>query len=91
LEGLYFRSDPETSHSDLQCPDLYFYQVSVHLEASFIRAEIIGFDSFRRAQLNWMIQHLEEFSLVFRFEISGGDSTHPDLQFDIFSVAFGGL
>jgi hypothetical protein len=24
LEGLYFRSNPETSHSDLQCPDLSF-------------------------------------------------------------------
>jgi hypothetical protein len=61
------------------------------LEASFIRAEIVGFDSFRRAQLHWRIQHLEEFPLVFRSDISGGDSTHPDLQFGIFSVAFGGL
>jgi hypothetical protein len=61
------------------------------LEASFIRAEIIGFDSFRRVQLHWRIQHLEEFPLVFWFEISGGDSTHPDLQFDIFNIAFGGL
>jgi hypothetical protein len=61
------------------------------LEVSFIRAEIIGFDSFRRAQLHWRIQHLEEFPLVFWLEISGGDSTHPDLLFGIFSVAFGGL
>jgi hypothetical protein len=24
LDGLYFISDPETSHSDLQCPNLCF-------------------------------------------------------------------
>jgi hypothetical protein len=29
--------------------------------------------------------------LVFRFDILGGDSNHPDLQFEIFSIAFGGL
>jgi hypothetical protein len=34
---------------------------------------------------------LEEFPLVFQFEISGEVSTHPDLQFGIFNVAFGGL
>jgi len=61
------------------------------LEVSFIRAEIIGFDSFRRAQLHWRIQHLEEFPLVFWLEISEGDSTHPDLPFDIFHIEFRGL
>jgi hypothetical protein len=61
------------------------------LEASFIRAEIIGFDSFRKVQLHWRIQHLEEFPLVFFLEISGGDSTHPDIPFYIFHVSFGGL
>jgi hypothetical protein len=40
LEGLHFRSDPETSPSDLQCPDLYFWRVSEHLEASFSRVEL---------------------------------------------------
>jgi hypothetical protein len=61
------------------------------LEASFIRGEIIGFDSFRRAQLHWRIQHLEEFPLVFWLDISGGDSNLPDIQFDIFNIEFGGL
>jgi hypothetical protein len=40
LEGLHFRSDPETLPSDLQCPDLYSWRVSEHLEASFSRAEL---------------------------------------------------
>jgi hypothetical protein len=47
LEGLYLRSDPETSPSDLLCPDLSFWGVSEHLEASFIRAKIVGFDSIQ--------------------------------------------
>jgi hypothetical protein len=34
------RVDPETSPSDLQCPDLYFWRVSEHLDASFSRAEL---------------------------------------------------
>jgi hypothetical protein len=79
LRRLYIRSDFETSPSNLRCLDLSFSQVSGHLEASFIRADILEFGSFRRAQLHWRIQHLEEFPLVFRPEISGGDSTHPDL------------
>jgi hypothetical protein len=37
------------------------------------------------------IQHLEEQSLVFRFEILGGDSTHPDLQFGIYIGLIWGL
>jgi hypothetical protein len=71
---------------------IYSSESSVyHLGASFIRDEIIGFGSFRRVQLKWRIQHLEEFPLVFRFEISGGDSTHLDINFSFFSIEFGGL
>jgi hypothetical protein len=70
---------------------IYLKVLMIKREVCFIRAEIIGFDNFRRVQLHWRIQHLEEFPLVFRFEISGGYSTHPDLQFGIFSIAFGGL
>jgi hypothetical protein len=40
LEELHFRSNPETLPSDLQCPDLYFWRVLEHLEASFNRAEL---------------------------------------------------
>jgi hypothetical protein len=45
LEGLYFRSDIETSTKGLQCPDLSFWGVSGHLEVSFIKVKILGFHS----------------------------------------------
>jgi len=44
LEGLYLRSNPETSPIDLQCPDLSLYEVSRHLEVSFIQAKLLGTD-----------------------------------------------
>jgi hypothetical protein len=47
LEGLYFKSDIETSPRGLQCLDLSFWGVSGHLEVSFMRAEILGFDSIQ--------------------------------------------
>jgi hypothetical protein len=47
LDGLYFRSDIETSPRGLHCPNLSLWGVSGHLEASFIRAEILGFDSIK--------------------------------------------
>jgi hypothetical protein len=37
---------------------------------------------FKRAQLHWRIHHLEELSIAFRPETSGGGSYHPDLSFD---------
>jgi hypothetical protein len=44
---------------------------------------------FRRAQLHLRIQHLEEHLLAFRFETSGGGSTHPDLSFYWIWESFG--
>jgi hypothetical protein len=46
---------PKTSGGVSYHPDLSFGRVWAHLEASFIRAKIVGFGSFRRVQLNWRI------------------------------------
>jgi hypothetical protein len=47
LEELYFVSDLETSPRGLQCPDLSFWEVSGHLEVSFIKAKLVGIDSIQ--------------------------------------------
>jgi hypothetical protein len=84
---LVFRS--KISGGDSTHPDLQFGIFIGCLEASFSWAEIVGLTVFMRVHLHLGIQHLEENPLVFRFEISGGDSTHPDLQFGIFIRVFG--
>jgi hypothetical protein len=94
LEGLHFRSDPETSPSDLQCPDLYFWRVSEHLEASFSRAELS-----RVLVIQWgapfsggfQIYIVQRLRGILEIRAPGLFLPSPDLLFGIFLEVIGHL
>jgi hypothetical protein len=91
LEGLHFRSDPETSPSDLQCPDLYSWGVSEHLEASFIRAELLGFQSSSGAHHSVEDFRSTGFERDLGIRAPGLFLPSPDLLFGIFLEVIGHL